>query len=124
MTLRAMAIAARAISNFAVAAPVALLNVTAESRCAADRNRPQRLLLLMRERISKRREVSRAVEAENVAQLQRRRCHRTGVGSLASGSRSSGLTVVRTARFETCRYLAVVLRLRCPSSTWMRRRSI
>ena len=75
MTLRAMAIAARAISNFAVAAPISLLNVTTEGRCAADRNRPQRLLLFMRERVSKRRQVSRAVEAENVAQLQRRRFH-------------------------------------------------
>ena len=47
MTHRAMAIAARAIRNFAVAAPIALLNMTTEGRCAADRNRSQRLLLLM-----------------------------------------------------------------------------
>src|SRR6516225_3209502 len=67
MTLRAMAIAARAVRNLAVAAPVALLDMTTEGRRAADRNRPQRLLLLIRERISKRRQVSRAVEAENVA---------------------------------------------------------
>ena len=40
MTLRAMAIAARAIRDFAVAAPIALLNTTTEGRCAADRNRP------------------------------------------------------------------------------------
>src|SRR5215831_11519571 len=92
-------------------------NMTTEGRGAADRNCPQRLLLLIRERISKGRQVSRAVEAENVAQLQCRRCHRTGSRLLASGSRSKGLTVVRTARLETCRYLAVVLRLRCPSST-------
>lgn len=117
MTLRAMAIAARAICNFAVAAPIALLNMTAERRCAADRNCPQRLLLLMTERVPKRRQVSRAVEAENFAQLQRRRFHRPGVGCVGSGNRSNGLTVVRTARFETCRYLAVVLRLRCPSRT-------
>jgi len=88
--------------------------MTTEGRCAADRNCPERLLLLMRERISKPRQESRAGEAENVAQLQCRRSHRTESGLLASGSRSNGLTVVRIARFETCRYLAVVLRLRCP----------
>src|SRR5262249_49019248 len=115
MTLRAMAIAARAIRNFAVAAPVALLNMTTEGRGAADGNCAQRLFLLMGERISKRPQVRRAVEAENVAQLQRRRSHRPAVASVMSGSRSNGLTVVRTARVETCRYLAVVLRLRCPS---------
>jgi len=74
MTHRAMAIAARAIRNFAVAAP-ALLNMTTQGRCAADRNRLQRVLLIMRERVSKDRQVSLAVEAENVAQLQRRRFH-------------------------------------------------
>ena len=74
MTFRAMAIAARAIRNFAVAAP-ALLNMTTQGRCAADRNRLQRVLLIMRERVSKDRQVSLAVEAENVAQLQRRRFH-------------------------------------------------
>src|SRR5215472_9762114 len=46
MTLRAMAIAARAIRNFAVTAPIAFLNATTEGCCAADRNRPQCLLLL------------------------------------------------------------------------------
>src|SRR5712691_7724273 len=110
-----MAIAARAIGDLSIATLIALLDVTAEGCRAADRDRPQRFLLLPRERISKRCQVSRAVEAENVAQLQRRRLHRTGVGSTASGSRSNGLTVVRTARLETCRYLAVALRLRCPS---------
>jgi len=55
-----MALAAGAVRNFAVAAPIALLNMTTEGRGAADRNRPQRLLLLIRERISKRRQVSRA----------------------------------------------------------------
>ena len=47
--------------------------MTTEGRGAADRNRAQRSLLLMRERISKRRQVRRAVEAENIAQLQRLR---------------------------------------------------
>src|SRR5207253_1705291 len=51
MTLRAMTIAARAVRNLAVAAPVALLNMTTERRRAVDRNCPQRLLLLIRERM-------------------------------------------------------------------------
>ena len=49
--------------------------MTTQGRCAADRNRLQRVLLIMRERVSKDRQVSLAVEAENVAQLQRRRFH-------------------------------------------------
>src|SRR5215831_14706950 len=119
-----MPIATRAVGDLLVAALIASLDVTAERRRTTGRNRSQRLLLLMRERGAKPGQVSRAVEAENVAQLQRRRRHRAGLGSVASGSRSSGLTVVRMARLETCRYLAVVLRLRCPSSIWMRCRSI
>src|SRR5208282_1959396 len=76
------------------------------------------------ERIAKRLEVSWAMDAENVTQLERRRVHRAEARSIVAGSRSSGLAVVRTARLETWRYLAVVLRLRCPSRIWMRRRSI
>src|SRR5215831_8382780 len=119
-----MAIATRAVRNLAVAALIAVLDVATERRCTTSRNRFQRLLLLPRERGAKSGQVSRAVETENVAQLQRRRCHRTALRSTIAGSRSNGLTVVRTARLATCKYLAVVLRLRCPSSSWMRRRSI
>jgi hypothetical protein len=44
-----MAIAARAVRDLSVAALIALVDVTAERRRAADRDRSQRLLLLMGE---------------------------------------------------------------------------
>ena len=49
MALGAMAIAARAVRDLSVAALIALVEVTAERRRAADRDRSQRLLLLMGE---------------------------------------------------------------------------
>lgn len=45
----ALAIAARAVGDLAVAALIALVDVTAEHRRAADRDRSQRLLLLIGE---------------------------------------------------------------------------
>ncbi len=98
-----------------MATVVALFDVTAEGCGPADRDLSQRSLLLSAERISKRREVGWTVDAENVGQLQRRSLHEAQFGSTGWGSRSSGLMVERTARLETCRYLAVVFRLRCPS---------
>src|SRR6266851_3994235 len=105
-------------------AVVAFLDVAAERRGAAERDFPQRSFLLSGERVSKRLKVSRSVDSENVGQLQRWCLHQAGSGSIAAGSRSKGLTVERTARLETCRYLAVVFRLRCPSRIWIRRRSV
>jgi len=49
VTFGAMAIAARAVRDLSVAALIALVDVTTERRRAADRNRSQRLLLLMGE---------------------------------------------------------------------------
>jgi hypothetical protein len=63
----------------------------------ADRNRPQRSLLLMRERISKLCQVSRAVETENVGQLQLRRFMQQ---SRASTSDSELLEVFQRYGFE------------------------
>src|SRR6266478_475408 len=123
LALRAMAIAAGTIRDRAVTATVALFDVATERCGATDRDVPQRFLLASRERRSECLEVSRAVDAENVSQLQGGRRHRIGIGS-GEGSRSSGLTVERTARLETCRYLAVVFKLRCPIRIWMRRRSV
>jgi len=122
LALGTMAVAARTIRVRLIVTPVTLLGVAAECSGAAGRDVPQGFPLPAGERIAKRLEVSWTVDTENVAQL--RRVHRAGVRLAAVGSRSSGLAVVRTARLETCRYLAVVLRLRCPSRIWMRRRSI
>jgi hypothetical protein len=124
LAFRTMAIAAGTIRDRLIITSVTLLGVAAERNGAARRDVPQRFPLPARERLAKRLEVSWTVDAENVTQLERRRVHRAGVRPAAVGSRSSGLAVVRTARLETCRYLAVVLRLRCPSRIWMRRRSI
>jgi hypothetical protein len=44
-----MAIAARAVGDLSVAAPIALVDMTAERRGAADCNRSQRFLLFMGE---------------------------------------------------------------------------
>src|SRR5271156_738312 len=122
--LRAMPIAAGAIEDLSMATMVALFDAATEDCGLADRDLSQRSFLLSGERVSKRREVSWTVDAENVGQLQRRSLHRAGFGSTGCGSRSRGLTVERTARLETCRYLAVVFRLRCPMRIWMRRKSV
>jgi hypothetical protein len=93
---------------------VALLDVAAEGGGPAERNVSERSFLFNGERISKPREICWTVEAENIGQFQRRRRHEAGIGSTGEHSRSRGLTVERTARLETWRYLAVVFRLRCP----------
>jgi hypothetical protein len=49
VALWAMAIAARAVRDLSIAALIALVDVAAEGCRAADRNRPQRFLLLTRE---------------------------------------------------------------------------
>ena len=103
---------------------IALVNVAAECGSSAERNIPERSFLLSAERILERSQISWTVDAKNIGQLQRRRRHQTGIWSIGKGNRSSGLTVERTARFETCRYLAVVFRLRCPIRIWMRRKSV
>src|SRR5713101_4581135 len=81
LALRAMAIAAGTIRDRAVTATVALFDVATERRGATDRDVPQRFLLASRERRSECLEVSRAVDAENVSQLQGGRRHRIGIGS-------------------------------------------
>jgi hypothetical protein len=75
-----MAIAAGAIGDRSMAALVALVDVTAESGGPAERNVSKRFFLLSGERISKPREISWTVEAENIGQFQRRR-HEAGIGS-------------------------------------------
>jgi hypothetical protein len=80
LALWAMAIAAGAIGDRAVAAAVALFDVATERCGATDRDVPQRFLLASRERSAKRREISWTVDAKNVGQLQRGRRHRAGSG--------------------------------------------
>jgi hypothetical protein len=82
LALRAMAIAAGAIGDRSMAALVALVDVTAEGGGPAEHNVSKRSFLLSGERISKPREISWTVEAENVGQLQRRRGHEAGIGSI------------------------------------------
>src|SRR5208283_4034271 len=81
LALRAMAIAAGAIGNRAVAAAVALFDVATERGGATDCDVPQRFLLASGERTTKRREISWAVDAKDVGQLQRGRRHGAGSGS-------------------------------------------
>lgn len=64
-----------------MAALVAFVDVAAEGGSPAERNVSERSFLLNGERVSKPREISWAVEAENVGQLQRRRRHEAGIGS-------------------------------------------
>jgi hypothetical protein len=56
--------------TISIAARIALVDMPVEHHCAAGRGQPSCFLLLVRERISKRCEVSGAVEAENAAQLR------------------------------------------------------
>ncbi len=91
---------------------VALVDVATKGGRAAKRNIPERSFLLSAERISKPSQISRTMEAENIGQLGRR--HEAAIGSPGKANRSNGLTVAHTARLARCRYLAVVLRLRCP----------
>jgi hypothetical protein len=81
LALRAMAIAAGTIRDRAVAATVALFDVATERCGATDCDVAQRFLLASRERRSECLEVSRAVDAENVGQLQGGRRHGPGIGS-------------------------------------------
>ncbi len=64
-----------------MATHVALVDVAAEGGGPAERNVSKRSFLLSGERISKPREISWTVEAENIGQLQRRRRHEAGIGS-------------------------------------------
>src|ERR1700680_575065 len=91
LALRAMAIAAGAIRDRAVAAAVALFDVATERGGATDRDVPQRFLLASGERSAKRREISWTVDAKNIGQFQSGR-HLAGSGS-GSGSRSYGMVV-------------------------------
>src|SRR6202140_1151417 len=81
LALWAMAIAAGAIGDRAVAAAVALFDVATERCCATDRDVPQRFLLASGERSAIRIEISWAMDAENIGQLKRGRRHRAGSGS-------------------------------------------
>ena len=60
---------------------VALIDVAAEGGGPAERNISERSFLLNGERVSKPREISWTVEAENVGHLQRWRRHEAGMGS-------------------------------------------
>ena len=124
LALRTVPIAAGTIRDQTMAAAVALRDVATEGGGATDRDILQRFPVAAGKRLAARRAVSGSVAAKNVGQLQRWRVHRASAGSIGAGSRSSGLTVDRTARLETCKYLAVVFKLRCPMRIWIRRRSV
>jgi len=81
LALWAMAIAAGAIGDRAVAAAVALFDVATERCGATDCDVPQRFPLASGERGAIRIEISWTVDAKNVGQLQRGRRHRAGSGS-------------------------------------------
>src|SRR5277367_5698184 len=81
LALWAMAIAAGAIGDRAMAAAVALFDVATERRGAAGRDVPQRFPLASGERSAIGIEISWAMDAENIGQLQRGRRHGAGIGS-------------------------------------------
>jgi len=99
LALRAMPVAARVIEDDAMSAPIALLEVTAQSSGPAIANVPQRFALMARQHPIPTIQEILLMRAEDIGQFQPMILHRT-----SSRSReSSGLVVVRTATSATCR---------------------
>ena len=130
LALRAVPVAARIPGDPAMAAVIALLDMTAERGCAAAFDRVHRAPPRSGQRSAGAITESRAELAEYVRQFRSLAGHRTRRVRQAASSGvsrcndSSGLTVARIRSSAIIRYRAVVLRLRCPSSNWMVRISV
>jgi hypothetical protein len=107
-----------------VAAGIASLHVPSQRSSPTERNRPNRSPLLHREGRTKLGQVSGSVLLEDVRHFQTMLGHPATCLAFGSGSSSSRLGAERSVFSETWVYLAVVLKLRCPSKIWIVRRSV
>ena len=124
LALGAMAIAAGAIAEAAVAAVVALLDLAAEGGGAAAFDRRHGAALGGGQGGGETAAESVPVTVEDVSHLKIGAGHRVDSAGCGRGSRSSGLVVVETLELARCRVRAVVERLRWPSRSWMVRMSV
>ncbi len=124
LTLGAVAVAAGAIAEAAVAAVVALLDLAAEGGGAAVLDRRHGAALGGGQGGGETLAESVPVAVEDVSHLEGGAVHWAQLAGCGRGSRSSGLVVVETLELARCRVRAVVERLRWPSRSWMVRTSV
>src|SRR5437763_15700510 len=98
---------------------VAGLNVAAQRLGSTDGDVLQGSALLRREHVAVPFEESIAVLSKDLGHFELRPGHGFGRPSSGDSSRSSGLCVAWRDPAETWVDTAVVLRLRCPSKSWM-----
>ena len=124
LTLGAVAVAAGAIAEAAVAAVVALLDLAAEGGGAAAFDRRHGPALGGGQGGGETAAESVPVTVEDVSHLEGGAGHWAQLAGCGRGSRSSGLVVVETVEPARCRVRAVVERLRWPRRSWMVRMSV
>jgi hypothetical protein len=134
LTFRAVTIATGVVGDALVATAVALLDMAAQGRRATRLDRGHGPPLRGGEGRAVLSTVDIAVATEHVRHFGGVARHRperqagaatTPVASRDDGGKiSRGLAVAHTVLVARRRYRAVVLRLRCPSSSWIVRRSV
>jgi hypothetical protein len=118
-----MTIAAGVEGDTAVPAPVACLDMAPQCGRATQGQIFEDPSLLGREGVSELLEEGVAVAPEDIGHFEPRSGHERCPAVVREPSRSKGLWVAASVAVETWVYSAVVCRLRCPSRTWMVRRS-
>jgi hypothetical protein len=122
MALGAMTIAAGSVGNLLLAAMIALLYLGAERSSTACADVSEGFALLRRKHVPPTLQEFLSVLAEDVGDFRLGRTHRlrpspSDCTTSITCRPSKGLTMALRVLFETCRYLAVVWRSACPSSS-------